>query len=68
MVDSTEPPPAGLCIVRTEPDASAGVLITVTVRPDLEDAGRQTVLRTADVDEAVHRVRDFLTDATAAGS
>ena len=59
-----EPGCTGLCLVRAEPDASAGVLITVTVRPDLDDADRQTVLRTADVDEAVHRVRDFLVEAT----
>jgi len=52
----------GLCLVRAEPDASAGVLITVTVRPDLDNAEGQTVLRTADIDEAVHRVHDFLVD------
>ena len=53
----------GLCIVRVETDASAQLLITVTARQDVDDSARETVLRTASVDDALARVVDFLAAA-----
>ena len=50
----------GVCIVRAETDASARLLITITARRDVENAARESVLRTASVEAALACVADFL--------
>jgi hypothetical protein len=50
----------GVCIVRAETDASAGTLITVTARPDIDDPARESVLHTPAPDVALARVAEFL--------
>lgn len=55
----------GVCLVRVETDASAGLLFTVSARLDVNDAMGEIVLRTAVVDDAVEQVRRFLTDFAA---
>jgi hypothetical protein len=55
-----DPSGTGLCVVRIETDASAGLLITVTVRTDVDDPDTESVLRTAAVEIALGRVAVFL--------
>jgi hypothetical protein len=57
-----DPAPArtGLCVVRVETDAAAGLLITVTAQQDLDDARSESVLRTTSVDAAADQVAAFL--------
>jgi len=50
----------GVCIVRAETDASARLLITITARRNVEDATRESVLRTVSVETALACVADFL--------
>jgi len=50
----------GVCIVRAETDASAGLLITVTARRDVQDDKRESVRRAATVEDALACVAEFL--------
>jgi hypothetical protein len=62
MPDASDIPPVGVCIVRAEHDASAGMLITVSTRLDVEDAASEAVLTTATPNEAVVRLKEFLAE------
>jgi hypothetical protein len=50
----------GVCVVRVETDASAGLLITVTSRRDVRDHARETTRHTATVEGALECVAEFL--------
>jgi hypothetical protein len=50
----------GVCVVTARTDASAGVLITVTARRDVDDAPSESVLHTARTEAALARVAEFL--------
>ena len=50
---------AAVCVVRAETDASAGLLITVTARLDVEDSASESVLHVATADAALARVAEF---------
>lgn len=50
----------GVCVVRVETDASAGLLITVTSRRDVRDHGRETTHHTTTAEGALDCVAEFL--------
>jgi hypothetical protein len=50
----------GVCVVRAELDRAAGLIITVTTRPDVEDETCTSTLRTTAADAALARVTEFL--------
>jgi hypothetical protein len=53
----------GVCVVRAEADASAGLTITVTARPDVDDDAGESVLHTASIAAALAKVGEFLAAA-----
>ena len=55
----SEPERCGVCIVRVVRQAS-GLRITLTQRPDVDDASTQTQRTLTDVAETVDAVRDFI--------
>jgi hypothetical protein len=52
--------PALVCVVRAEVDGAAGLIITVTARPDLDDEADTSTLRTTATDAALARVAEFM--------
>ena len=50
----------GVCVIRAEADASAGLVFTVTARPDVDDGECESVLHTVSTDAALARVAEFL--------
>lgn len=57
----------GVCVVRAEVEAPARVRITITTCPDIGRPSTERVTRTANVDDALAQIGDFL-DAVAGGS
>jgi len=56
---TSEPERCGVCIVRVVRQAT-GLVITLTQRPDVDDASTQTQRTLTDVAETVDAVRDFI--------
>jgi hypothetical protein len=54
-----EPERCGVCIVRVVRQAT-GLIITLTVRPDVDDASTQSERTITDVAQAVEAVRNFI--------
>ena len=59
MRSSSEP--RGVCIVRVTRQGT-GLLLTLTVRADVENLSTQSEMSTTDVDEALATVRRFVED------
>jgi len=53
------PPSKGVCIV-TVTQQPASLLMTITTRPDVENAAGQTTRTATTIDEAVDVLREFL--------
>lgn len=56
-----EPERCGVCIVRVVRQ-NIGLLITLTERPDVDDASTQTQCTLTDVAQAVDAIRTFVLD------